>query len=139
LRVNVLIVEDSPTLRWIYIQQFAKLGITVDCASNGVEALERIQRNWYRLILMDVDMPILDGIETTRKLRVLESKGVCKRAVITAVTATADRQKCLDAGMDYYMEKPLSLDDLRCLLQEARITGPAQTKAAEAPADAAAC
>lgn len=141
MHANVLVVENSPSLRWIYVQLFTKLGIPVDCAANGAEALQRIQRTWYRLIVMDVDLPLVNAWETVKEIRILEATGRCKRALITAVTSESQAQTRLHAGMDYYLKKPLSLEDIRCLLKEARIntpyTGQVQSSASAPEAESA--
>ncbi|MFR0656648.1 response regulator, partial [Pantoea sp. SIMBA_079] len=98
----------------------AVLGITCDTASNGEAALLRITASRYDIVLMDCQMPVMDGYTATRRWREHEAEEhVGRRLPIVAMTANAmagDRQKCLDAGMDDYLAKPVTRSELeRCL------------------------
>ncbi|WP_415033493.1 response regulator [Azonexus sp.] len=102
---RILLVEDEPINREIASMLLSDLGLTVDCAENGVEALEHCARTHYDLILMDLQMPEMDGLEATRRLRA----SACKSPII-ALTANAfaeDRAQCITAGMDDFLSKPL--------------------------------
>jgi len=94
-----------------------KFNIVVDIANNGQEAINKVCQNDYDLILMDCQMPVLDGYSATRKIRTLDNKK--KNIPIIAMTAHAmkgDREKCLDAGMDDYITKPVKSDILQSIL-----------------------
>lgn len=119
LRENkILVVEDNRTNQTVIKLQMKKLGYTIDIANNGQEALEKLKINSYQLIFMDCQMPILDGYDTTRFIRETEH---LKDNIIIGLTAFAmkgDEQKCLDAGMDDYVTKPISLDNLQIILNK---------------------
>lgn len=112
-RRRVLIVEDNPINQTLAFHQLERLGLEADLAANGLEALEVLARRSYDLVLMDVQMPRLDGYRTTAELRRREGDG--RHTPVVAMTAhalPADRQRCLDAGMDDYLAKPVQLETL---------------------------
>ena len=120
---RLLLVEDNRVSRMVLLFQLHDMGFqNVDEAGNGVEALEAASAKVYDLILMDCQMPEMDGYETARCVRELETEGRAPhtgRIPIIAVTAHAlqgDRKSCLDAGMDDYVAKPVHMDDLRRVL-----------------------
>jgi CheY-like chemotaxis protein len=93
------------------IRLLEKRGHTVTLAENGREALEALDRQTFQLVLMDVQMPVMDGLEATRQIRRRE-QATGRRLPIVAVTANAmpgDRERCLEAGMDGFVCKPLSV------------------------------
>ena len=104
---KVLIVEDNEINQQVASELIAAFGVTVDCVNNGMEALEILELNLYDMVFMDMQMPILDGIETTRIIR---EKKLHKGKPIVAMTAHAmvgDRERCLSSGMDDYVSKPI--------------------------------
>lgn len=110
---RILIAEDNPVNQRVAVRLVEKLGFAVETVNNGAEALRALDRAAYDLILMDCQMPELDGFETTRRIR--EREGDAKRTPIVAMTANAmkgDRERCLDAGMDDYVSKPIQFDVL---------------------------
>jgi PAS domain S-box-containing protein len=114
---KLLLVEDTPINQKVILNQLKLLGYEADYVENGQEALDILEKNHYDLILMDCLMPILDGYQTTRKLR--EREGKNSHTIIVAMTANAmkeDKEKCLQAGMDDYISKPVSFEVLETVL-----------------------
>ena len=108
--LRLLLAEDNAANQAVTRMQLAKLGHTLDIVGNGELALERLTRQRYDAILMDCQMPILDGYETARRIRAGAVPGLDPRVPIIALTASAtaeDRQKCLAAGMDDFISKPV--------------------------------
>jgi CheY-like chemotaxis protein len=117
-RALVLIAEDNPVNQQVAIHQLAKLGFTGRGVANGKEAVEMATSGAFALILMDVQMPDMDGFAATQAIRRAEFKRG-KRTPIVAMTANAlqgDRERCLAAGMDDYLPKPVTLEHLRRVL-----------------------
>ncbi|MEF3082436.1 ATP-binding protein [Luteimonas sp. SMYT11W] len=117
---RVLLVEDNPVNLMVGQRLLSVLGITCDTASNGEAALLRIAASRYDIVLMDCQMPVMDGYTATRRWREHEAaERITRRLPIIAMTANAmagDRQKCLDAGMDDYLAKPVTRSELeRCI------------------------
>jgi CheY-like chemotaxis protein len=111
--LRILIVEDNLVNQRIALKMLENLGYGTDIAANGHEAIAAVLRNSYDAVLMDCQMPEMDGFETTREIRKLEAAGV--RLPIIALTANAmsgDRDLCLKAGMDDYLAKPIDLQQL---------------------------
>ncbi len=109
---KVLLVEDNEINRQVASELLAAAGLASDAAGNGLEALARLESGHYDAVLMDVQMPEMDGIEATRRLR---ASGRHPRLPVIALTAhalAADRQRFLDAGMDDYLAKPIEEQDL---------------------------
>ena len=119
LSLRILLVEDNPINRRVGVALLQKLGHSVDVAANGKQAVEQVRVKPYDVILMDVEMPEMDGLEATTAIRTLE-RGTGKRIPIVAMTAhalTGYREHCIAAGMDGYISKPVSLDQLANQLQ----------------------
>lgn len=112
----ILVVEDDEVSRRLALRQLSNLGFKAHCAVNGKEAIERLSRNSYSLILMDLQMPVMGGIEATKAIRELEQSTHLPRIPIVALTANPDRDLCLKAGMDDFIFKPASLDEIREVL-----------------------
>jgi PAS domain S-box-containing protein len=107
---KILIVEDNKINQKVIVAKLSKFGITTDIAENGQIALDKWGQNTYDLILMDCQMPVMDGFIATRHIRSIETNLDLSHQIIIALTATAiegDRQKCLAAGMDDYLSKPI--------------------------------
>ncbi|MHC4377158.1 MAG: hybrid sensor histidine kinase/response regulator, partial [Planctomycetota bacterium] len=109
-RARVLVVEDNPVNQRVAQLMFKRLGIEIELAENGAEALSAIQAQQPDLVFMDCQMPVMDGYEATRRLR--EMGGALAELPVVAMTANAiegDSQACYDAGMDDYLAKPVKL------------------------------
>lgn len=119
--LKILVVEDTKINQKVILQQLKRLKCTADCVNNGQEALDRLQLNTYDIVLMDCQMPVLDGYAATEQIRQRERQpGTIKTVVIglTAYAMKGDREKCLHAGMDDYLSKPVSMDDLAAMLKK---------------------
>ncbi|MBK9990426.1 MAG: PAS domain S-box protein [Verrucomicrobia bacterium] len=113
--LRLLVAEDNPTNQLVAQMMLEQLGHTIEIAANGQEALDLLARSSYDAILMDCQMPVLDGYEATRRIRADQVPGGNARIPIIALTAFAmpgDRDKALAAGMDDYVAKPLDTDML---------------------------
>ncbi|MCB1660579.1 MAG: response regulator, partial [Pseudomonadales bacterium] len=120
IQATVLIVEDNPVNQQVVAKMLQKLGLNYEIAQHGREALSKLSTsNLFDLVLMDCQMPIMDGFEATRHWRDQESKLGLPRLPIIALTANAmqgDEELCLDAGMDDHLAKPVNLQSLSQLL-----------------------
>ncbi|MGI6091673.1 MAG: response regulator [Negativicutes bacterium] len=115
-RLKILLVDDSPDNRMLIQAFLKKLPYTIQTAENGQEAVNKFKANQYDLILMDMQMPVMDGYTAVRQIRQLEKQEGMKHIPIIALTAYAlssDVAKCLDAGCDSHIAKPVKKDTLR--------------------------
>ncbi|HWI11402.1 MAG TPA: response regulator, partial [Burkholderiaceae bacterium] len=111
--LRILLAEDNVVNQKLALRLLQRMGYRADLASNGIEAIESIERQTYDVVLMDVQMPEMDGLEASRRIRARWPAG--ERPRIVAMTANAmqgDREMCLDAGMDDYLTKPIRVDQL---------------------------
>ena len=116
--MEILIAEDNPVNQKLIERILMKLGYTAKVTNNGAEAVNNIQEHNYDVLLMDIQMPEMDGYEATRTIRKMN----IGQPYIIAMTANAlseDREICLSHGMDNYISKPMKLDTLVALLREA--------------------
>ncbi len=117
-KLKILIVEDYTDNREIVTFMLQELGYEAEGVSHGQQALDKLAEKDYDIILMDCQMPVMDGYEATRQLRQIE--GEQRHTIVIGLTANAmrdDRKKCLAAGMDDYLSKPVMIEDLKRLLR----------------------
>ena len=118
ISLKILLVEDTPINLKLVQHQVQLLGHQSDSAENGQEALDKLAQNEYDIVLMDCQMPVMDGYQATRRLR--QREGADRHTVIIGMTAYAmqgDREKCLAAGMDDYLSKPVMVKNLEPMLE----------------------
>lgn len=114
---RILIVEDDKSLRIVLASQLEALGHRGDCAADALDALRKLEHERYALILMDVSMPDMDGLELVKKIRTREKEKQSQAMPIIAVTGCAEKPDCLEAGMNDYVQKPLLRNDLERILR----------------------
>jgi CheY-like chemotaxis protein len=146
----VLLAEDNPVNQEVAVNMLEELGCRVEVAASGREVLDRLSQKTYDLVLMDCQMPELDGFEATRLIRQREQiekpigdapdKTMTRVPIIalTANTLQGDRERCLDAGMDDFLSKPFSLEQMGNIVEpwlrkKLRLPGPAQASAQIVP------
>jgi len=115
--MNILVAEDNLVNQKLTLKILNKLGYNADLAENGRQVITRMSNTHYDLILMDVQMPEMDGLEATRTIR----KGKRRQPLIIAMTANAmkeDKDECERAGMDDFLSKPVKLEDLVAMLEK---------------------
>ncbi len=140
--VSILVAEDNPVNQKVTLLQLRNLGYAADLAHNGREAVEAIQRKPYSVVLMDAQMPEMDGIAATRRIRAAQAAGepgFPRELRIIAMTANAmagDRETCIDAGMDDYLAKPVKSEALRDVLAR-YLNPPSATATVDAEPDCA--
>ena len=140
--VRILLVEDNQVNQAVALAMLSKAGYRADVAANGREALEALERIAYNLVLMDCQMPDMDGFEATRKLRSPDSTALNRNVPVIAMTANAmsgDRERCMASGMDDYLSKPVKPRELAQMLEKWLLRGPyAHQEALPVSADTAA-
>ena len=120
MQVRILLAEDNTINQKVALRMLEKIGHRIDVVASGLEVLSAIERQSYDIILMDVMMPEMDGLETTRFIRTHIEEG--KQPYIIALTANAmmeDRDICIEAGMDNYISKPISREMLEEVIKVA--------------------
>lgn len=123
--LTILVTEDNPTNQKLTMLILEQLGYKADLAVNGVEAFNQIKQSMYDVVLMDVQMPEMDGLEATKKIR--QEIPAELQPYIIAMTANAmkeDREICIEAGMNDYLSKPIQVADLISALQNAKRKSP---------------
>ncbi len=126
-RARVLVVEDNPVNQRVATLLLSKLGVRADAAGNGREAIEMVRRGRYDLVLMDCQMPEMNGYEATEAIRCLD--GACGEVPIIAMTAdvvSGNQDRCLRSGMNAFLSKPVVLESLAAILDEWLKPAPAE-------------
>ena len=132
---RILVVEDNDINQQVARELLEQIGLTVDIAANGKCALEMAQRQRFDLVFMDMQMPVMDGVTATREMRKLPALAGLPIVAMTANAMEQDRRKCIEAGMNDFLAKPIDPDDLEAMVL--RWVRPRHTPGA-APAPAAA-
>jgi CheY-like chemotaxis protein len=114
--LRVLLVEDNASNRKVEKAMLERLGYKADAVSSGYEAIRALGHNHYDLVIMDIVMPSMDGMQTAREIRKLCLKGL-KIIAVTAYVVNGIREMCLEAGMDDFITKPVRLKDLERALK----------------------
>lgn len=118
--LNILLAEDNLVNQKVASRVLQHLGYAADVVGNGREVIQAIANKSYDLILMDIQMPEMDGLEATRYIRTQESESKLTPLAIVAMTANAthdDQDICQQAGMNDYLSKPIQIDKLKSILQ----------------------
>jgi PAS domain S-box-containing protein len=136
---RVLLAEDNPVNQKLAVLMLQRAGYSVDTVENGKDALEMTLRGNYNAVLMDVQMPELDGIEATRRIRAAETERHTPIIAMTAHALKGDRERCFEAGMDDYLTKPIERDGLLQVLDRwipppGGVHAPAEPPSAPQPA-----
>ena len=113
---RILIAEDNELNRHVILAMLKHLGYSADTALNGIDVLVTLKHKWYDLILMNVGLPEMDGIEVTRQIRRIFQNGP-KIIAVTAYALPGMKQKCLEAGMDDFILKPIRIDEFGAILR----------------------
>jgi len=129
--LRILLVEDHPINQLLAIKLIEREGHQVTLAQNGEEGVAKFVSQPFDLVFMDMQMPVMDGLQATRAIRAFEMQNQRASTPIVAMTANvlpADRQACTDAGMDGFLSKPFKVDDLRLVMEQVTSTGSVSTK-----------
>jgi CheY-like chemotaxis protein len=116
--LKILLVEDHEVNQMVILNQLLMLGLEAECVENGEQAIAKLTQQHYDIVLMDCQMPVLDGYEATQEIR--RREGSDRHTIIIALTAHAlptDREKCLEVGMDDYLSKPIDQDALGAMIE----------------------
>jgi CheY-like chemotaxis protein len=115
--MRILVAEDVPSNQKVLVEMLKRMGYRADMAADGIEVLQALERQPYDLILMDIKMPEMDGIDAAKEIRRLWPNNGPKIVAITAYAMEGDREKCIEAGMDDYIAKPVLKVELRAVLE----------------------
>ncbi len=116
--LKILLAEDNVSSQKVALQMLKKLGYKADVVANRVEVLQALERQHYDVVLMDLKMPGMDGLEATRIIRQRWPNNGPKIIAITAYALEGDREKCIEAGMNDYIAKPVQKEDLARALKD---------------------
>jgi CheY-like chemotaxis protein len=116
--MRILVAEDYPSNQRVLVEMLKRLGYRADAVADGKEVVQALERQDYDLVLMDIKMPEMDGITATQAIRKLRPENGPKIVAITAFALEGDREKCLEAGMDDYIAKPVKMTELADILEK---------------------
>jgi CheY-like chemotaxis protein len=119
--IKILLAEDNVSSQKVALQMLKRLGYRADVAANGIEACQALERQTYDIVLMDVRMPEMDGLEATRIIRQRWPNRGPNIIAITAHALQDDKERCLNAGMDDYISKPVRVEELARVLERYRL------------------
>jgi two-component system, sensor histidine kinase len=116
-KLSILLAEDDEMIQQITSHYLRKIGHEVDIALNGVEAIQKFNQKQYDIILMDIQMPEMDGLEAVKEIRKIEHERSSQAGhiPIIAITTNPDEKECLSAGIDGYAQKPFNLEQFQAL------------------------
>ena len=117
MKKNVLVVEDHPDTRSVLVLMMERWGFEVVGARNGREAMTMIEASDFALMVVDMAMPLMDGFELVKRVRVRSQSKNTPILAVTALDAPEDRDRCLEAGCNDYLSKPFSFDDLKARIE----------------------
>jgi CheY-like chemotaxis protein len=120
--MRVHVAEDNPSNQRVLVEMLKRLGYRADDMAEGREVNQEFERQDYDLVLMDIKMPEMDGITTTQVIRKLRPENGPKIVAITAFALEGDREKCLEAGMDDYLSKPVKIGELADILRKYQVS-----------------
>lgn len=115
-RLDVLIAEDNPVNQTVAVRMLKKLGIRAETAANGIEAIQSLERRHYEIVLMDIEMPEMNGIEATKIIRERWPDGP-KIIVVTDYDSNGYRDLCFDAGASEFLNKPINIEELTMAIE----------------------
>ena len=115
--LKILVAEDNEINQIIALKLFKKIGFDIVIANNGLEVLELIKKNDFDTIFMDMQMPELDGVEATKRIRLMPEYDKIKIIALTANAMSSDKELCLQVGMNDYVSKPFKIEDLKLVLE----------------------
>jgi CheY-like chemotaxis protein/HPt (histidine-containing phosphotransfer) domain-containing protein len=116
-RIRILLVEDNPVNREVAVTMLRRRGHEVNIATNGREAVEAVAGTVYDLVLMDIQMPVLDGLAATHEIRAMPDRAGLRIVALTAHALSEEKRRCLDAGMDGYLSKPFRPHQLFAMIE----------------------
>ncbi len=118
-KLNILLAEDDEMIEKITTFYLRRNGHEIDIAKNGYEAVAKFRSKTYDLVLMDIQMPEMDGLQAVKEIRKIEAEYLQNgHTTIIAITTNPDKAECLQAGVDGYAQKPFSFDELTTLFKE---------------------
>jgi CheY-like chemotaxis protein len=131
--MRLLLVDDSKVVRMVVAKQLEVLGLFTELAQDGLVAVDKAREKSFDLIFMDVMMPNLDGLEATKRIRIMEQQEGRKPCVIVGVTGYTDRGECLAAGMSDCLIKPVTIEQLKGVIVRWFHDAPVPTPVTAAP------
>ncbi|MFZ3148068.1 MAG: response regulator [Methanothrix sp.] len=120
--LRILLAEDNISSQKVALQMLKRLEYRADVVANGIEALQALERQPYDLVLMDLRMPEMDGLQATRIIRQRKPDNGPKIVAVTAYAMQGDKEKCIEAGMDDYISKPIKMNELVEILRKYHTT-----------------